>query len=252
MWGGAMLSLKLELMTSGSQFDWHSIIPTVVGGLISIITTVIMFSLARYIERENRAKERKLESAKLAYIGLTKLIKTIHAIENLAQNLDTQFREAHDLGKSDLQTALIIKPIIGAAFEIEDLSAGELSFLRRSDGELVAKIWKIQQRAKNNWAIMAQYSKLRTDFENFLESNANIASQIDGPGVSAEYKGTEENRIAIKIRRLDRLIDPLVAALKQDRISIIDITKGYIVAAHREFGDDFPAKKLEVRTHADP
>jgi hypothetical protein len=47
--------------------------------------------------------------------------------------------------------------------------------------------------------------------------------------------------------QLNQMIIPLVIALEEDRISVHDIVNEYIEAARKEFGDDFPAKSIELR-----
>ena len=241
MWWWSGLTDEQQL-TVGLSFA-----SAVLGGVISLGTS---FAVLRSTQR-SEAKKLLVEQKRLAgfdaYIGLQKLMKSLNSIENLARHLDKQIKDATADGKIVIDTAAAISPIVGAASVIDDLTAHETAFLVKTDGELLARIWEIQQRARNNEFISQRYSELRADYDDFIASKSHGIKRIDGSMLSVELEGEEAKVALLTMSRLNQIIVPLFVALDEDRKAIVAVIDEYISAARQEFGDGFPAKKLEVR-----
>ena len=227
--------------------DWEKILPSLIGGGISAVTAVIMFSLAQWIDSRKRAAERKRSAAHDAYGGLLKLVRSGDSIENLARHIDKQIKDAHELNRDFSDIAAIIQPILGASILVEDLTAQETRFLTKSDGEFLSRIWEIQQRARNNDVIAAEYSKFRLAYDAFIETKAPSITAIEGATLSVSLEGDDAKIATIKLGRLNQIIVPLIASLDEDRKTIVTVIDEYIAFARSAFGDDFPAKKFEAR-----
>ncbi len=228
-----------------AEFSWWSVVPTLVGGGISILTAVLMFGIGQATERRKRKEEKKKSDALDAFIGLQKLMRTLEATENLARHIDRQFIEAHKSGDDLNDPASIVKPILGAPIMIEDLTAQEVLFLVRGNEDLMSKIWEIQQRARNNDVIRSEYNRLRFAFDDFLESSAKEIRLLEGSRISASCGPSDVVRMEMRLGRLNQVIVPLVETLEKDRAAIPEVINKYIVAAREVYGDHFPVTGVE-------
>jgi hypothetical protein len=206
-----------------------------------------MFALNQRTERSKREEEKKKADAMSAFVGLQKLMRTFESIENLARHIDKQFLEAHEAGEESKEPAAIVKPIIGAPIVVEDLTAQETVFLAKKNGELIAQIWEIQQRARNNDYIVSEYNRHRLAFDDYLAAKATKVTILDGTKISAECPSEEIPQIEMRFGRLNQIVVPLVEAVEEDRVTIKTITGEYIRIAKEIFGERFPAKGVEIR-----
>jgi hypothetical protein len=204
-----------------------------------------MFFLAQRHDRRKRAADRKSLLAMQAYAGLQKLMKTADSLIVLARHIDQQFDEARQLGRIEQEPASIVKPILGAPVTIEDVTAEEASFLAKADPELISLIWEIQQRARNNDLIVKTYNQTRQDYDLFLESKADAIKEIEGSVASYSLAGNDAKIAHMRLGKLNQIIVPLIAALDEDRKSIVTVVERYAAVAVKTFGDDFPAMKIE-------
>lgn len=232
-------------MGATGDFSWWNIVPTLVGGVLSTTSAVGMFVLAQRQDRKKRAAERKSLAAMLAYAGLMKLMKTGNSLIVLARHIDQQFDEAREEGRIEEEPASIVKPILGAPVTIEDVTAEEAGFLAKTDAELISLIWEIQQRARNNDLMVETYNKFRQEYDLFLESKADGIKEIEGSVASYSLSGNDAKIAHMRIGKLNQIIVPLIAALDEDRKSIVTVIERYVAVAVESFGDDFPAKKIE-------
>jgi hypothetical protein len=232
---------------NASDFSWWSVVPTLVGGGISIATAILMFNLNQRTERSKREREKLKSDAMSAFVGLQKLMRTLESIENLARHIDRQFVEAREVGDDGGEPASIVKPIIGAPIVVEDLTAQEGVFLAKKNGELISRIWEIQQRARNNDFIVAEYNRQRLAFDDYLAAKATKITIVDGTRISAECESGDIPQIEMRFGRLNQIVVPLVEALEEDRRTIPTVIDEYIAVAREVFGDSFPAKSVEIR-----
>jgi hypothetical protein len=230
-----------------ADFSWWNVVPTLVGGGISIATALLVFGLNQRSDRVKRDEERKKSDAMSAFVGLQKLMRTLESIENLARHIDRQFIEAIEVGDGNQEPASIVKPIIGASIIVEDLTAQESLFLAKSNGDLISHIWEIQQRARNNDFIVQEYNKSRLEFDEFMTARATKITISEGTRISVEAAKEDAPHFEMRFGRLNQIVVPLIEALEEDRITIPRIIDQYIQIARETFGDRFPAKKVEIR-----
>ena len=226
--------------------DWSGILPVLVGGGISLLTSVVMLGLSIRLERRKTERLNKKEEALNAFLGLNKLMQTLNSIENLGRHIDREFNRSADEA-SMVEAASILRPIIGAEPVIEDVSAKEMLFLASSDGELPAAISEIQQRARNNRTVVEEYNKLRILHDTFLENHCQAIEDIEGSQMTYTLSGKDAIVASIKIGRMNQLIAALIEAVEEDRTTIQRVTEAYVLKAVEKFGSDFPVKRLEKR-----
>lgn len=117
--------------------------------------------------------------------------------------------------------------------------------MAKTDAELISLIWEIQQRARNNDLMVETYNKFRQEYDLFLESKADGIKEIEGSVASYSLSGNDAKIAHMRIGKLNQIIVPLIAALDEDRKSIVTVIERYVAVAVESFGDDFPAKKIE-------
>ncbi|WP_322892694.1 MULTISPECIES: hypothetical protein [unclassified Yoonia] len=225
--------------------EGSSLVPVLVGGAISLVSSVVILSLGLLIESKRKGRAAKSEAALQAFVGLNKLMMTINSIENIAKHIDREF-EGATKGGVTLEPASILRPLIGAMNEIDLVTPHEMLFLATGDGELPAAIQEIQHRARNLNVIIAEYNLLRREHDDFLERNAKIGD-LDGTNVGYTLSGKARKISKIKIGRLNVLVAGIIEMVEEDRKTVFDVTNEYLAKAREHFGNDFPAKALEIR-----
>jgi hypothetical protein len=236
---------KATLMTG--EFSWWSIVPTLVGGAISIATTVAVFRFNIRVDRTKREREQKKSAANRAFFGLMKLNRTLESIENLARHFDEQLAEAQSIGRGHLEPYDVYRALVGAPHPFDLVSAEEILFLTKGHGEMIARIGEIQQRATNNEFIAREYASARRALDAFLLEHISTDSLVDGASLYLNVDSALKVKIDFQQGQLNQMIVPLIAALEEDRITVVTLIKEYIKLAKLEFGDDFPTKGLELR-----
>ena len=238
-----------------SEFSWWTIVPTLVGGGISLVTTLFVQSRARGAEERRKTRDAKRLAAYDAYLALMKLVKTFEAIENLARHYDSLMDEAKAEGRGGGEPCDIYKALVGAGHRIDEVTAAEFFFLAAKHGELVRRIGEIQQRAINNVVLSQEYSRSRAEFDHFLLSVISEETVIDDSTISLKTSGEIKKKLDFQKGKLNQIIVPLIESLEEDRKSFNAIISDFIAAARTEFGNDFPFKGIEMRSlsdHANP
>ena len=233
-----MLDQKLTIIVA--------FLSTVTGGLVALLTSIVMLWISHRNDSNFKEVERRNLAAMGAYAGLHRLMKTANSIQSLANHIDRQFEEARKSGHVEQDPATFIMPIIGASVVVEDLTAEETVFLLKSkDAGLMAEIWEIQQRARNNDVVVEQYNKFHMEFTEFLETHPDTILAYHGSVVSAEVKGDDAKVLSLKLGRLNTLIVPLIENLEEDRKKVREVVERYISEAQDICGKDFPVKKVD-------
>ena len=235
----------------GAEFSWWSLFPplvgAVVGGGVSLTSTLFMQSRAQKLESAKKDREAKRLAGNLAYFALAKLVGTFEAIENLARHFDQQFKEAEAEGRGASQPYDIYKAIVGAPHVIDVVSANEILFLAKGHGEMIARIGEIQQRARNDEVVAREYSSARRNLDSFMLNYISPTTILDGSRMAVQADATTKTKVDVLQGQLNQIIVPLIVALEEDRNSIVLLVNEYIKIAQSTFGDDFPAKGFEVR-----
>ena len=242
-----------------SEFNWWFFVQpfagVVLGGSISLASTLYMQNRAQKIEATKKERESRKSAGVRTFVGLMKLVRTFESIENQARHLDEQLKVAISEGKGNNEPFDIYKAIIGAPHEFETLTAEEVLFLAKGEGELIARLGEIQQRARNNEVIAREYSNARRSLDGFMLQHVSQTSAVDGSILKMDIDQALKTKVDILQGQLNQMIIPLIIALEEDRKAIPKIIDDYIQAARTEFGDDFPTKGLELRKnqkHAHP
>ena len=226
--------------------DWGALVPTLVGGAISLVSSVAVFTLAERAERKKKEKNRREEQAADAFVGLQKLMYSLNAIENLARHIETEFRSAEGDGGANMEPAAIVRTIVGSDSRIEDLQTKEFAFLIDETGELAAKIAEIQERCKNSMAAVQTFNELKADYDRFVEENAEF-EEIEGNLATMVFKDRDAKVAELKVGRMNQLLASIIASLEEDRKQVREVTSEFIKKAVESFGDEFPARSLEMR-----
>jgi len=222
------------------------IVASILGGLISLVSSVTVFTRSVAEERRRREAEKRERDIANAFSGLTKLIHIAEAIENLARHLDKEFAES---SRNDglREPTSFVRQIVGSNVVIEKISAEEIFFIMRNDGDLAAEISEIQQRAINHMEVANSYSFLRRDLDDFTEKHATLEVEEDATSLGAKFEGGDALVAKLKFARGNQILAHLVVALEEDRRRAGDILRRYAEKARERFGDDFPVQSLEFR-----
>lgn len=231
---------------TGIVFNWLSVLPTALGGVISIVTTVTMFAVSQRVDRHKRSLERRKLECLMAFTGLKKLLNTASAVENLARHFDTNIQMAAKEGRSEMDTALIILPMIGGTWPIERLTADETVFLLEENAQLVMDISEIEQRAVSHSASADSYTLARQEYDDFLLANIEF-DKVDGTFVEGTLVGRCGKIAELKLAKLNMVIVPLIDRLDEDRKQVKDVVRQYHSAAKKHFGEDFKFGDLDWR-----
>jgi len=205
-----------------------------------------MFSLAQFFERRKREREEKKKAALAAYSGLHKLIFSLNSIEGLARHIELQYRSAGN-GVSERNPSSVVQDIVGHRAEPMPLAPEELLFLAPGDGELMASIHEIQERAVVLGAVVSQYNEMRRDFRDFSEKHAEIGEVQDGLLVSTKFSDRHARIAELKVGSMNRLLGDLIEYLERDKKQINQVIQQYVEKAKSHFGAAFPVKTVERR-----
>ncbi|MBI1494489.1 hypothetical protein [Halocynthiibacter styelae] len=222
--------------------DWSALFPTLVGGGISLATTVVMFGVAQKIEKNKRTEELKRVQALAAYTGFNKLLKTANFTLSLKRHIDGELQRAKIAGLSTDYRALRVRQMVGASPMIEDVQTTELIFLTGREGvSLLNEIWEIQERARGNHAAMEKFNELRSQHDEFLHSRIEKVELVDSSVAGFSLEGDDAKLAHMKIAAMDSVLDSLIAHLEEDSETIKSVAERFSELARAEFGNYFPS-----------
>ena len=235
------------------EFSWLSVVPTVVGGGISLVTTMMVFGLGQWVERRKKAKEKKKQESVSAFSGFWKLKALAEFLGNIDLELDEAFAQAGD-DVERLEPADIIKGFLSADENFSEFSIDELVFLHRQKRtQLIADIYLLLRRVRNIEAVVKKYTELRQKLEVILEERATKIEKTDAG--HPELTLSERDASVVNLRRgnLNQILGGLHVLLERDVPESKLLTETYLELARKEFGGDFPDFKLEwVKPNANP
>ena len=229
-----------------SGFTWWSVVPTLVGGGISALTTAIMFRLNQNSEAQKREVEGNRTAALRAFAGLNKFLHTVNLIENLRRFIDFSYNEASTENLPDQTPHETIGEIDFADFDFESVLPNEIAFLgaNAETRELTNLIWEGQLQARQILAVVTRYNQELRDFWKFKESiilnrppNDEI---VDSIKLSSPEKAAFDNRAGTMNRLISKILEYLEGYCPKYR----DVMEKFLAAAVAEFGDDLPMKKI--------
>lgn len=230
----------------GDEFKWLSVVPTLVGGGISLVTSLSMFGLAQYIERRKRANEREREGGAAAFMGFWKLKTTAEMLVNLQREIGDAFSKASEKGLSGAEPCQIVRGMVGAPALIEFLEAKELMFLskeKRSD--LIAEADLVVHRARNIDASMRKYTELRESLQVFLEINSDRVGASVGAVSDFALSGKNAAIAKLKIDSLNEMLEQIGGMLKNDAVAAKKVALEYLGVAKKHFGTGFPSFQFD-------
>ncbi len=233
-------------MGGGLDFTWWNIVPTLVGGAISLVTAITMFSFAQSVERKKRQAEKKSEEATSAFVGFRKLVVVAEALGNLDRELDNAFSHAENIGLENSEPCDKVRGLVGLSNRLEPLVAKELLFLNKAKrSELINEIDLIVHRALNTEESIRRYGELRTEAQLFMEQHSEIVENPTDNVGSFQLSGKSGAIFKLKRQGLNDLLSQIQTHLKSDNESARKATDEYIVIARKYFGNDFPEFSFE-------
>lgn len=228
------------------EFTWLSVVPTLVGGAISIVTTVAMFGLTQWVDRKKRARERKREEAVAAFVGFWKLKAVAESLGNLRREISDAFASAKDRGISDGEPCDIVRGLVGASSQTDFLTSRELLFLNRANrSDLMAEADLIVRRAINIEESMKKYGEMREHFQSFIESAAESVAVPTGTAGGFSLSGNAAAIARLKKNSMNDFLSQVQSMLEKDLPRAKIAANGYLRVARESFGDDFPKFNLE-------
>lgn len=228
-----------------TEFSWWSVVPTLVGGGISLATTFLMFGVAQSVDRSKRAKERKKEEAVTAFVGFWNLKALAEFLGNIDRELDEAFAQAGD-EVVHLEPSDIIKGFLSADEVFPEFSIKELMFLsRQKQTQMIADVDLLLKRARNVEATIKKYTALREGVEAMLEDRASKIVETDAGRSQATLSGRDAVVVNLRRGNLNQILGGLHVLLERDVPESKRLTETYLELARKEYGSDFPDFKLE-------
>lgn len=223
--------------------DWSSAIPILVGGVISLVASLLMFAVAAWYDRRQKKIQTEFDRGTAAVFGMHKLVHTLDFIENTARHIDNEFSD-QDRNAIFVEPSALVRPIVGARASFAFVELDELLFLSGSDGDLFARIFEIQKRAMNIDALVTKYNELRLEYDTFSEDSI-VA--VEGGQVTKEFEGKAKFIAEAKIGRLNQLVAGLIGLLEEDRKTALIVVQDYIAQLKHAYPQRFSKLKFEYR-----
>ncbi|WP_299560010.1 hypothetical protein [uncultured Sulfitobacter sp.] len=217
--------------------DSATVWPILLGGGISLVSSVSVFSLATWTASHQRTKEIRKAEANRAYHAFYKLLSTYNFIEKNAQVLDSAFNEFGGPNPS-LEPAAFVRPIVSAGTLFELVTSEDLKFLLDSDGGLASRIYELQFRALHADVALTRFNRAREEYDVFLESHI---TSVDGGGFTFNLEGTDKLLDEVKAGSVNQIIGSLVEYFEKDRKEAKLLLQEFNSAARSHFGSDFPS-----------
>lgn len=225
--------------------DWATLVPTLLGGFITLIVALITFWLTARAERKRRDAERNRDAAVDALSGYHKLSAWVDLFGNINNLISDCFKDAHSDGFNASEPFQVVPPFAGRFLEPPALKINEFRFLlTKKYSECVNEIVELEKHGINITKLLDEYSRLRLELESWIDSLPNVERELSGPlaetAIPAEHKAKFEMRVGQLNRILVGLVEQLETDVPRSKKCLID----FVSAANDLFGSDFP--KLDI------
>ncbi len=233
-------------MEPTSIVDWSKIVPVVIGGGISIVSTVAMFSLAQFVDRRKRAKDRVKEDAVATFVGFWKLKAVAETLGNLHREIADAFAAAESIELTNAEPCDIVRGRISSSSQLELLSAKELLFLNREKrSDLMVEADLIVRRAMDIEQCMSVYTQLRSDCQHFIETHADAVDVPVGTTGGFSLSGNAAAIAKLKKHAMNDILEQVRGMLDRDYVQAKFVTNEYLRIARQHFGVNFPEFDLK-------
>lgn|GEM_PF-6280270 len=223
-----------------------TILPTLVGGAITLLAALLSFWLANRAERSKREEEAQRLSAAEAMSGLFKLVQWTNLLHNIKRHIDEFYKQAAEEGHQPAEPALTIGPSAGIFVEPSLLEAREYTFLAQTrSSNLIAKLKLLEERSINSHHLIKLYSKYHLELQAWMEEIPDFHVELDGPIATNLFPPAYRSSYEIRLAQLNRIIGGLVEHLDEDIQNAEDLVKEFANIAHEHFGSQFPRFSLE-------
>jgi hypothetical protein len=238
---------------STAGFNWWTIVPTLVGAGISVLTTFIMFKVTQGVEQKKRDSDRRKKEIVGAFVTFWQLKALAEFLGNVDRQLDDAYAEVDD-DVTNLEPCDIIKGFLTADEVFPEFRIEDLVFLNRQKRtQVIADIDLLLRRARTVEATVKKYTELRQNLEGMLE---NLASTVEESETGRPLIAVPADAAAIiNLRKgnLNQILAGLHELLEVDVPNSRMLTETFLDLARKEFGSEFPDFKLEwVKNNADP
>ncbi|WP_424942835.1 hypothetical protein [Aliiroseovarius crassostreae] len=221
---------------------------TLLGAGISTVTAFIVLNLGQRADRKKRAEERLAIEASHAISGFIKLTQWTNLLANIKQHIDRFYHEAQQDGLQTTEACLIVGPSAGQFTEPEKLKAEEFAFLAmEKESDLLGSVQLLEARAQNTNHVLNDYSRLRMEFEIWLESLPGFQRKLDGRLTEDRFPAEHKGNWDIRVAQLNVLIGELIGQI-DDEINFAEQTVNrFSEVARRRFGDRFPKISFDMK-----
>lgn len=225
--------------------QWQSLIPTLVGGAITLLAALLAFSLSHWAERKRRQEEEKKKISANALSGVHKLILWADLIANIKNHVGKFYEQANEFGLVPDDACLIVGPSVGIFVEPTRLEIAEYAFLlNKEHSGLAQDILLMERKAINTHFLFEKYSQMREEFNQWLDDVPGFQISLDGPIASSKLPSKYKQNYDVRVAQLNRLLAGLVEDLDGDVDEARLLTQQFADAAHDLFEGGFP--KVEI------
>jgi hypothetical protein len=227
-------------------FTWWSVVPTLVGAGISLFTTVVMFSVARFLDRREKLSTSRKKSALDAFLAFDKLQRAAAITINLSNTIDDEYREAHARGIDESREPHeFVRSLVFASDTPINIEISECLFLAKGNNlEFFAEICTFLRRVRTTEALVLQFNLEKQRFHDFLES---LPHAVEGnTAVSTTYglAGDDAKKAIPRVGRLNNILGMLIEGLEADKTTAKSLVEKYHKIAAVEFTTNWRVKSI--------
>lgn len=242
--GSSVKIIVMPAVESKSVLDWSTLIPTMVGGIATILAALLAFGLGYWEDRKNRGDERLRAAAVNAMAGYFKLAESANLVANIKSHIDKSYKAAEDAGLNQSEPFLTVGPSAGLFTEPERLKPQEYSFLMGKEHfDVIGEVLLVKQRAINLNHLFLQYTDMKIDFQKWLCNIESFERKMDGPLAADIIPPEYKLKFDVRGANLNQVIGSIIEHVRHDLLFAETVTNKFILVAHRKFNPHFP--KLE-------
>ena len=232
-------------MSDAVAYDWYLIIPTLVGGAISLASSVGMYWLATNGQRRRDESSQLRTDARVVSEAYFCLLAYVNINANLDKHISDCFQETSSAGIDTPEAWSYVPASIGSLLLPNRLSHSGLSFLySKNNFELLQEILHFEAKTINNLNVWAKYSELRGQLDRWMLEHPEIQRAFDGVTSNDAIPKAEMTKIEIQGGQLNRILASLTEGLAEDMVIGDTMMERFSDAAHSHFGDLFLKAKL--------
>lgn len=226
--------------------DWSNFVLTVLGGVVSAGSGLLLFYHSERVHEKNRLDVERQAEATLAYSGFRKVLSAANAVWNLEAHINDSFKNASEEGNQHFEPYQKVLPMVGFKPKFNRLETPEIMFLAKSGKlDLIDEASLMIDRAENIWELMDGYSKEAVSLKLFLETNATETAVTSENAGRFDLRADHAALYVLKAGAMQEVLGKVTEYLEKDLPLAKEICQKFGSHASEYFGHHFPFKAIE-------